>query len=110
MAGSFGISRSSPVSPRRVRPRPTPPIRTFGRMSQLLMEAGLYEVVPGVYQVRGADLSNLTIVEGEQGITIYDPLISAETARAALELYYQNRPRKPVVAVIYTHSHVAHAE
>jgi alkyl sulfatase BDS1-like metallo-beta-lactamase superfamily hydrolase len=53
------------------------------RMSQLLMDAGLYEVVPGVYQVRGADLSNLTIVEGEQGITIYDPLISAETARAA---------------------------
>jgi alkyl sulfatase BDS1-like metallo-beta-lactamase superfamily hydrolase len=79
------------------------------RMSQLLMDAGLYEVVPGVYQVRGADLSNLTIVEGEQGITIYDPLISAETARAALDLYYQNRPRKPVVAVIYSHSHVDHA-
>src|SRR5262249_9126181 len=71
------------------------------RMSQLLMEAGLYEVVPGVYQVRGADLSNMTIVEGDQGITIYDPLISAETARAALDLYHQNRPRKPVVAVIY---------
>jgi alkyl sulfatase BDS1-like metallo-beta-lactamase superfamily hydrolase len=79
------------------------------RMAQLLMDAGLYEVVPGVYQVRGADLSNLTIVEGEQGITIYDPLISAETARAALDLYYQNRPRKPVVAVIYSHSHVDHA-
>ena len=79
------------------------------RMSQLLMDAGLYEVVPGVYQVRGADLSNLTIVEGEQGITIYDPLISAETARAALDLYYQNRPRKPVMAVIYSHSHVDHA-
>ena len=79
------------------------------RMSQLLMDAGLYEVVPGVYQVRGADLSNLTIVEGDQGITIYDPLISAETARAALDLYYQNRPRKPVVAVIYSHSHIDHA-
>ena len=79
------------------------------RMAQLLMDAGLYEVVPGVYQVRGADLSNLTIVEGEQGITVYDPLISAETARAALDLYYQNRPRKPVVAVIYTHSHLDHA-
>jgi alkyl sulfatase BDS1-like metallo-beta-lactamase superfamily hydrolase len=79
------------------------------RMAQLLMDAGLYEVVPGVYQVRGADLSNMTIVEGEQGITVYDPLISAETARAALDLYYQNRPRKPVVAVIYSHSHVDHA-
>ena len=50
------------------------------------MDAGLYEVVPGIYQVRGADLSNLTVVEGEQGITIYDPLISAETARASLDL------------------------
>ena len=79
------------------------------RMSQLLMDAGLYEVVPGVYQVRGADLSNLTIIEGEQGITIYDPLISAETAHAALDLYYQNRPRKPVVAVVYSHSHIDHA-
>ena len=79
------------------------------RMSQLLMDAGLYEVVPGVYQVRGADLSNMTIVEGDQGITIYDPLISSETARAALDLYYQNRPQKPVVAVIYSHSHVDHA-
>jgi alkyl sulfatase BDS1-like metallo-beta-lactamase superfamily hydrolase len=78
------------------------------RMSQLLMEAGLYEVVPGVYQVRGADISNLTIVEGEQGITIYDPLISAETAHAALELYYRHRPRRPVMAVIYSHSHVDH--
>jgi len=78
------------------------------RMSQLLMEEGLFEVVPGVYQVRGADLSNLTIVEGEQGITIYDPLISAETAHAALELYYQHRPRKPVMAVLYTHSHIDH--
>ncbi len=79
------------------------------RMAQLLMDAGLYEVVPGVYQVRGADLSNMTIVEGDTGITIYDPLISAETAHAALELYYQHRPRKPVVAVLYTHSHVDHA-
>lgn len=79
------------------------------RISQLLMEAGLYEVVPGVYQVRGADLSNLTIVEGENGITIYDPLISAETARFALDLYYQHRPRKPVVAVVYSHSHIDHA-
>jgi len=79
------------------------------RISQLLMEAGLYEVVPGVYQVRGADLSNLTIVEGEKGITIYDPLISAETARFALDLYYQHRPRKPVVAVVYSPSHIEHA-
>jgi alkyl sulfatase BDS1-like metallo-beta-lactamase superfamily hydrolase len=79
------------------------------RISQLLMEAGLFEVVPGVYQVRGADLSNLTIVEGENGITIYDPLISAETARFALDLYSRHRPRKPVMAVVYSHSHMDHA-
>ena len=97
-----GFIKDGAASPDTVNP-------SLWRMSQLLMDAGLYEVIPGVYQVRGADLSNLTIVEGEQGITIYDPLISAETARAALDLYYQNRPRKPVVAVIYTHSHVDHA-
>ncbi len=78
------------------------------RQAQLLMFHGLFEVVPGVYQVRGADLSNMTIVEGTRGITIYDPLVSEETARAALELYYQHRPKKPVVAVIYSHSHVDH--
>src|ERR1700704_1999432 len=106
--GGWGLSRDAgfikdgAASPDNVNP-------SLWRMSQLLMDTGLYEVVPGVYQVRGADLSNLTIVEGEQGITIYDPLISAETARAALDLYYQNRPRKLVVAVIYTHSHVDHA-
>jgi alkyl sulfatase BDS1-like metallo-beta-lactamase superfamily hydrolase len=78
------------------------------RMAELLTYAGLFEVVPGVYQVRGADLSNMTIVEGKTGITIYDPLISEETAKAALDLYYAHRPRKPVVAVIYSHSHVDH--
>jgi alkyl sulfatase BDS1-like metallo-beta-lactamase superfamily hydrolase len=97
-----GFIKEGAAAPDTVNP-------SLWRMSQLLMDAGLYEVVPGVYQVRGADLSNLTIVEGEQGITIYDPLITAETARAALDLYYQNRPRRPVVAVIYSHSHVDHA-
>lgn len=78
------------------------------RQAQLLMFNGLFEVVPGVYQVRGADLSNMTIVEGARGITVYDPLVSAETAKAALELYYAHRPKKPVVAVVYSHSHVDH--
>ncbi|BBN59486.1 alkyl/aryl-sulfatase [Hydrogenovibrio marinus] len=78
------------------------------RQAELLMYSGLFEVVPGVYQVRGADLSNMTIVEGEKGITIFDPLVSAETAKYALDLYYQHRPKKPVVAVVITHSHVDH--
>lgn len=78
------------------------------RQSQLINISGLFEVTDGIYQVRNYDLSNMTIVEGKSGITIFDPLISAETAKAALELYYQHRPKKPVVAVIYTHSHVDH--
>ncbi len=61
-----------------------------------------------VYQVRGLDISNLTIIEGDTGLILIDPLLSNETAKAALDLYLKNRPAKPVVAVIYTHSHVDH--
>ena len=50
----------------------------------------------------------MTLIEGDTGLILIDPLLTAETAHAALELYYQHRPRKPVVAVIYTHSHVDH--
>ncbi len=78
------------------------------RQSQLINISGLFEVTDGIYQVRNYDLSNMTIVEGKSGITIFDPLISSETAKAALDLYYAHRPKKPVVAVIYTHSHVDH--
>jgi alkyl sulfatase BDS1-like metallo-beta-lactamase superfamily hydrolase len=78
------------------------------RQTQLLTEAGLYKVTDGVYQVRSADLSNIDFIEGESGIVVVDPLISAETARAALDLYYEHRGRRPVVAVIYTHSHIDH--
>lgn len=78
------------------------------RQSQLINISGLFEVTDGIYQVRNYDLSNMTIVEGKEGITIFDPLISSETAKAALDLYFKHRPKKPVVAVIYTHSHVDH--
>lgn len=78
------------------------------RQSQLINISGLFEVTDGIYQVRNQDLSNMTIIEGDEGITVVDPLISAETAKAAMDLYYANRGEKPVVAVIYTHSHVDH--
>lgn len=78
------------------------------RLAQLNNEAGLFKVTDRLYQVRGADLSNMNIIEGDTGIIVMDPLITAETARAALALYYAHRPRKPVVAVIYTHSHADH--
>jgi alkyl sulfatase BDS1-like metallo-beta-lactamase superfamily hydrolase len=78
------------------------------RQSQLINISGLFEVVPGIYQVRNLDLSNMTIIEGTEGITVVDPLISSETAKVGIELYYKHRGNKPVKAVIYTHSHVDH--
>jgi len=78
------------------------------RQARLNAIHGLFKVVDRVYQVRGYDISNMTILEGDSGLIIIDPLLTTETAKASLELYYQNRPRKPVVAVIYTHSHADH--
>ncbi|MCV7103456.1 alkyl/aryl-sulfatase [Mycobacterium palustre] len=79
------------------------------RQSTLTAKHGLYEVVPGIYQVRGLDLSNITFVEGDAGVIVIDPLISTEVAAAALALYRAHRGgERPVVAVIYTHSHVDH--
>ncbi|CAN5378390.1 alkyl sulfatase dimerization domain-containing protein [soil metagenome] len=78
------------------------------RQAQLNAINGLFKVTERVYQVRGLDLSNLTIVEGDSGLILIDPLLSNETAKAALELYLKNRPAKPVAAVIYTHSHADH--
>jgi linear primary-alkylsulfatase len=69
---------------------------------------GLYEVVPGIYQVRGMDISNVSFVEGDTGLIVIDPLVSTEVAAAALQLYRTHRGGRPVVAVIYTHSHVDH--
>lgn len=78
------------------------------RQSQLCAKQGLYEVVEGIYQVRGFDLSNISFIEGDTGVIVIDPLISTETAAAALALYRAHRGERPVVAVIYTHSHVDH--
>jgi len=78
------------------------------RQSALTAKHGLYEVTGGIYQVRGFDLSNVTFVEGERGVIVIDPLISAETAAAALDLYRQHRGDRPVTAIVYTHAHVDH--
>ena len=78
------------------------------RQSQLNTQQGLFEVTEGIYQVRGVDLSNVTFVEGDTGIIVIDPLLSAEPAAAALALYRANRGDRRVVAVIYTHSHADH--
>ncbi len=78
------------------------------RQAGLIGRGGLYQVTDRIYQVRNMDLSNMTIVEGETGLIVIDPLISTETARAALDLYLAHRPARPVVALIYSHSHVDH--
>jgi len=69
---------------------------------------GLFQVVPGIYQVRGYDLSNLTLIEGRTGWIVVDPLTVAETAAAAMALARRHLGDRPVTAVIFTHSHVDH--
>ena len=79
------------------------------RQAILNMAYGLYEVVPDkIYQVRGFDLANMTVIKGETGWILFDVLTCKETARAALELVNQHLGARPVLAVIYSHSHVDH--
>ncbi len=78
------------------------------RQGQLNAIHGLFEVAEGIYQVRGLDLSNMTIVEGDSGVLVIDPLISCECAAAALALYRRHRGERPVRGLLYTHSHVDH--
>ncbi|WP_326721837.1 MBL fold metallo-hydrolase [Streptomyces sp. NBC_00243] len=78
------------------------------RQARLCARQGLYEVTEGVYQVRGLDLSNMTVVEGERGVIVVDPLISVECAAAALALYREHRGQRPVTGLVYTHSHGDH--
>src|SRR6201995_4249213 len=78
------------------------------RQSRLNMQHGLFEVVPGVYQVRGLDIANMTLIEGDTGVIVFDTLTSIEGARAAMELYFKHRGKRPVMAVIFTHTHTDH--
>jgi alkyl sulfatase BDS1-like metallo-beta-lactamase superfamily hydrolase len=78
------------------------------RQSRLNMHHGLFEVVPGVYQVRGLDIANMTLIEGDSGVIVVDTLTSIEGARTAMDLYFQHRGRRPVAAVIFTHTHTDH--
>jgi alkyl sulfatase BDS1-like metallo-beta-lactamase superfamily hydrolase len=78
------------------------------RQSRLNMNHGLFEVVPGVYQVRGLDIANMTLIEGDTGVIVVDTLTSIEGARAAMQLYFKHRGKRPVSAVIFTHTHTDH--
>ena len=78
------------------------------RQEQLNGAGGLFEVADGIYQVRNLDLSNISFVRGETGWIVLDPLITAEVAAAALELVNTHVERRPVTAVVYSHSHADH--
>jgi len=78
------------------------------RQAKLNNIHGLFEVVPGIYQVRGYDLSNMTLIRGRNGWILVDPLTTAETAAAALALARKHLGDRPITAVIFTHSHADH--
>lgn len=79
------------------------------RQAILNMAYGLYEVLPEkIYQVRGYDLANITFIKGDTGWIIFDPLTAKETARAALDFINEKLGKRPVVGVVYSHSHVDH--
>ncbi|KAF9871104.1 hydrolase [Colletotrichum karsti] len=79
------------------------------RQGLLNSKQGLYEIVPSIYQIRAFDLSNMTIVEGDKGIIIIDPLISCECAAAGLAIYQNHRgSSRPITAMLYSHSHGDH--
>ncbi len=79
------------------------------RQAQLnSLHHGLYEVVEGIYQIRSFDIANMTLIKGDTGWIIIDPLTSSETSRAGLKLANEQLGARPVVAVIHTHSHADH--
>src|SRR5215831_3152645 len=79
------------------------------RQAVLNMAYGLYEVVPGhIYQVRGFDLANISFIKGDTGWIVFDPATAKETARAALDFINEKLGKRPVVGVVYSHSHVDH--
>ncbi|HIG39895.1 MAG: alkyl sulfatase dimerization domain-containing protein [bacterium] len=79
------------------------------RQAQLnALHHGLYEVTDGIYQIRSFDIANMTLIRGNTGWIIIDPLTSSETSRAGLALANQHLGERPVIAVIHTHSHADH--
>lgn len=78
------------------------------RQALLNNQIGLYKVAEGIYQLRGFDLANMTLIQGKSGWIVVDPLTSKETASAAMAFARQHLGDKPVVAMVFTHSHADH--
>lgn len=89
-------------------PPPATANPSLWRQAQLMAKHGLYQVSDRIWQVRGFDLANITFVKGDSGWIVIDTLSSNETAKAALDLLTEHAGARPVVAVIYTHSHADH--
>ncbi|KII76083.1 hypothetical protein PL18_10230 [Vibrio renipiscarius] len=90
------------------KPSPDTVNPSLWRNAQLNMINGLFEVTDGIYQVRGYDLSNITFIKGDTGWIVFDPLISKETAKAALDFINDELGERPVTGVFYSHSHIDH--
>jgi alkyl sulfatase BDS1-like metallo-beta-lactamase superfamily hydrolase len=97
----LAFASGDPEQPETVNP-------SLWRQARLYADGGLFEVCDRIYQVRNLDISNITFIEGDTGVIVVDPLVSAEVAKAALDLYFEHRGEKQVVAVIHSHSHVDH--
>jgi len=92
---------SNQNSPNTVNP-------SLWRQAQLNNISGLFEVTPGIYQVRGFDLANITFIRSDTGWIVVDPLTTTESAKKALELFRKHKGNDPIVGIIFTHSHVDH--
>jgi alkyl sulfatase BDS1-like metallo-beta-lactamase superfamily hydrolase len=91
------------------KPAPDTVNPSLWRQAQIMEHyTGLFKVTDHIYQVRGLDISNITFIEAPEGVIVMDPLVSAEVAKAGLDLYRKHRGNKPVVAVIHSHSHIDH--
>jgi len=91
------------------KPAPDTVNPSLWRQAQIMEHyTGLFKVTDHIYQVRGLDISNITFIEAPEGVIVMDPLVSAEVAKAGLDLYRKQRGNKPVVAVIHSHSHIDH--
>ncbi len=90
------------------KPAPDTVNPSLWRNAQLNVQYGLFKVTDRIYQVRGYDVANITFIQGDTGWIVFDPLLSKETAKAALDLVTQHLGEKPVVGVVYSHSHIDH--
>ena len=89
-------------------PRPDTVNPSLWRQAQLNAIYGLFQVTDRIYQIRGFDLANMTLIEGDTGWIIVDPLTATETVRAAMEVVDKHFGKRPIKAILSTHSHVDH--